>query len=318
MSDPLLLSACAFLMLLILISGVGYRVFYKPGKFLKQLGGPVITDSARRTVIQANPEGGKGSGVTDLLKRLGSKVPSSDAEIANLRTDLMQAGYRSETAAPIFFGLRITAAFVMFILSFLLQSKLPPNPALKLAMMGFGVCAGWILPRFVLEKKTAKRQETLKLSLPDALDMMVVSVEAGLGLDQTIQHIARELQFAHPELADELSLVVLEMRAGKRRADALRNLAERTGEPEIGKLVAILIQNDRFGTSMGESLRTHSDHMRVKRRQEAEERAGKVGVKLVFPIFFFILPSMMVVAAGPGLLQVFKYLFPLMKQMGNQ
>jgi tight adherence protein C len=110
--------------------------------------------------------------------------------------------------------------------------------------------------------------------------------------------------------------VTLEMRAGKRRSEALRNFAERTGESEFRKLVAILIQNDRFGTSMGESLRTHSDFMRTKRKQEAEERAGKVGVKLVFPIFFFILPSMLVVAAGPGILQIFKYLFPMMKSLG--
>jgi tight adherence protein C len=143
----------------------------------------------------------------------------------------------------------------------------------------------------------------------------VVSVEAGLGLDQAIQHVARELQVSHPELSEELSLVTLEMRAGKRRADALRNLADRTGEPEIKKLIAILVQNDRFGTSMGESLRTHSDYMRTQRRQEAEERAGKVGVKLVFPIFFFILPSMLIVAAGPGILQIFKDLFPMMRQV---
>ena len=146
---------------------------------------------------------------------------------------------------------------------------------------------------------------------------MVVSVEAGLGLDQAIQHVGRELQESHPQLAEELSLITLEMRAGTRRSDALRNLAERTGEPEIRKLVAILIQNDRFGTSMGESLRSHSDFLRVRRRQEAEERAGKVGVKLVFPIFFFILPSMMIVAAGPGMLQLFKHLFPMMKQIGG-
>ena len=107
------------------------------------------------------------------------------------------------------------------------------------------------------------------------------------------------------------------MRAGKRRSEALRNLAERTGESELRKLVAILIQTDRFGTSIAESLRTHSDFMRVRRRQDAEERAGKVGVKLVFPIFFFLLPSMLVVAAGPGLLQVFKYLFPLMRSFGH-
>jgi tight adherence protein C len=163
----------------------------------------------------------------------------------------------------------------------------------------------------------AKRELLLRLSLPDALDLLVVSIEAGLGLDQAIQHVARELQVSHPDLSEELSLVTLEMRAGKRRADALRHLAERTGEPEIGKLTAILIQNDRFGTSMGESLRTHSDFLRTRRRQEAEERAGKVGVKLVFPIFFFILPSMLIVAAGPGILQVVKNLFPLMKSVGK-
>jgi tight adherence protein C len=173
---------------------------------------------------------------------------------------------------------------------------------------------GYYFPGFMLDKKIAKRQDTLRLSLPDALDMMVVSVEAGLGLDQAIQHVGRELQMTHKELSEELSLVNLEMRAGKRRSEALRNLAERTGEPELQKLVAVLVQTDRFGTSIGDSLRAHSDFLRVKRRQEAEERAGKVGVKLVFPIFFFILPAMLVVAAGPGLLQVFKYLFPLMKQ----
>jgi len=144
----------------------------------------------------------------------------------------------------------------------------------------------------------------------------VVSVEAGLGLDQAIMNVSRELLTTHREISEELSLVNLEMRAGKRRADALRNLADRTGEPELRKLVSILIQSDRFGTSMGESLRTHSDFMRVRRRQEAEERAqGRV--KLVFPIFFFILPSMMVVAAGPGLLQLFKHLFPMMKDFGR-
>jgi tight adherence protein C len=128
--------------------------------------------------------------------------------------------------------------------------------------------------------------------------------------------VGRELAVSHPLLSEELSLVTLEMRAGKRRAEALRNFAERTGEPEVRKLVAIMIQNDRFGTSMGESLRTHSDYLRTRRRQEAEERAGKVGVKLVFPIFFFILPSMVIVAAGPGLLQIFKDLFPMMKKLG--
>jgi tight adherence protein C len=180
-----------------------------------------------------------------------------------------------------------------------------------------GAFAGWSLVGFVLAKKISRRQDRLRLSLPDALDLLVISVEAGLGLDQAILNVSRELEISHRELSEELGMVSLEMRAGKRRMDALKNLAERTGEPETRRLMAILVQSDRFGTSMADALRAHSDAMRVRRRQEAEERAGKVGVKLVFPIFFFILPSMLVVAAGPGLLQVFKYLFPMMRQFGQ-
>ncbi|HXB69891.1 MAG TPA: type II secretion system F family protein [Candidatus Acidoferrales bacterium] len=307
-------AACAFLMLMLLISWVGYRLIYKPGRFLRQLGQPVITNDAQRG-LGANGEPEPGMLVT-VLQQIGSRVPSSDAEVANLKADMIRAGFRSEHALPVFYGIRIVSTLTMLALCIMLEARMPNNMVMKIGLMATGIGAGWILPRFFLEKKVAKRKEVLRLSLPDALDLLVVSVEAGLGLDQAIQHVARELHGSHPQLSEEMSLVTLEMRAGKRRSDALRNFAERTGEAEFRKLVAILIQNDRFGTSMGESLRTHSDFLRTRRRQEAEERAGKVGVKLVFPIFFFILPSMLVVAAGPGLLQIFKYLFPMMKQMG--
>ena len=244
-------------------------------------------------------------------------MPSSEAEVATLKADLIRAGFRSENALPVFYGVRIVATLLMLVLCIMMESKMPPNPVMKLGLMasgmrrraGFCRASSW-------KRRWPSAQEILRLSLPDALDLLVVSVEAGLGLDQAIQHVARELHASHPQLSEEMSLVTLEMRAGKRRSEALRNFAERTGEAEFRKLVAILIQNDRFGTSMGESLRTHSDFLRMRRRQEAEERAGKVGVKLVFPIFFFILPSMLVVAAGPGLLQIFKYLFPMMKTIG--
>jgi tight adherence protein C len=315
MNSPLIFSLCAFLMLLVAIVGVGYRIFYKPGKFLKQLGTPVITGQKRVLVddqAEAEP-----STIVTVLHRIGSKVPSSEGEIATLRANLMRGGFRSENAVPVFYGLRIVSTLAMLVLVIMLEPHMAPNPVMKIALMVTGCASGWILPRFVLEKKVARRQETLRLSLPDALDLLVVSVEAGLGLDQAIQHVSRELQVSHPLLSDEMSLVMLEMRAGKRRSEALRNFADRTGEGEIRKLVAILVQNDRFGTSMGESLRTHSDFMRVARRQQAEERAGKVAVKLVFPIFFFILPSMLIVAAGPGILQIFKYLFPMMKHVGG-
>jgi tight adherence protein C len=314
MEYPVLFSICAFLMLMVIISWVGYRLIYKPGKFMRQLGNPVITNDSRR-LIDAGGEP-EASTIVTFLHQLGSKVPSSDREVATLKADLIRAGFRSDNALPVFYGIRILITLAMLVFCVALEAKMPPSPIMRMGLMASGVGAGWILPRFFLEKKVAKRQEVLRLSLPDALDLMVVSIEAGLGLDQAIQHVARELYGSHPELSEEMSLVTLEMRAGKRRSEALRNFAERTGEAEFRKLVAILIQNDRFGTSMGESLRTHSDFLRVRRRQEAEERAGKVGVKLVFPIFFFILPSMLVVAAGPGILQIFKYLFPMMKTLG--
>ena len=229
---------------------------------------------------------------------------------------LMRAGFRSEKALPVFYSMRILSTLAMTFMSLMVQAKMPQNPAMSVALLVFGCAAGWVFPRMFLEKKVLKRQDILRLSLPDALDLLVVSVEAGLGLDQAIQHVARELDVSHPELSEELSLVMLEMRAGKRRQEALRNFGERTGEsrnPQAGR-------DSRAERPLrhqhGESLRTHSDFMRTRRRQEAEERAAKVGVKLVFPIFFFILPSMLIVAAGPGILQIFKYLFPMMKKLG--
>jgi tight adherence protein C len=314
MDHPVLFSTCAFFMLVLILSWVGYRLIYKPGRFMRQLGRPVITtDSERLLDVGGEAET---STIVTFLHGIGSRVPSSEAEVANLKLDMIRAGFRSESALPVFYGIRIVVTLVFMLLCIMMLAKMPDNPVMKLALMASGIGAGWILPRFFLEKKVAKRQEVLRLSLPDALDLMVVSIEAGLGLDQAISHVAHELYGSHPELSDEMSLVTLEMRHGKRRSEALKNFADRTGEAEFRKLVAILVQNDRFGTSMGESLRTHSDFLRVRRRQEAEERAGKVGVKLVFPIFFFILPSMLIVAAGPGILQVFKYLFPLMKTAG--
>jgi len=287
MAHPLAFSALTFLALMSVMTWAGYRVLYKPGRFLRRLGKPVIGNDTRQTIaIDEEPEA---STLITVLHQIGAHVPASAAEAADLRTQLIRAGYRSENAATVLYGVKIVAVLAMLVPCMMLESRMQPNPMMKLALLASGVAAGWILPRFVLEKKVAKRQNIIRLSLPDALDLMVVSVEAGLCL----------------------------IRAGKRRSDALRNLAERTGEPEISKLVAILIQNDRFGTSMGESLRNHSDFLRTRRRQEAEERAGKVGVKLVFPIFFFILPSMMIVAAGPGMLQIFKYLFPMMQQVGR-
>jgi tight adherence protein C len=231
-----------------------------------------------------------------------------------VRADLIAAGYRAENAVWIYFGLRAISAAVVVVMALLLRSSITSNPVLAIVIPIAAGFAGWFGPSYVLDSLVSARQERIRDGLPDTLDLIVVCVEAGLGLDQALQHVSRELMDVHVDISQELEIVNLEIRGGKRRIDALRGLSARTGEPELSKLVAVMVQTDRFGTSIADSLRTHSDFMRVRRRQEAEERAAKVGVKLVFPIFFLILPSMMIVVAGPGLLQVFKYLFPMMRQ----
>ena len=313
MTGPILIAVGLFALLMAGISLYGWRRYAKPGKIYQQLGQPVIT-SGRSLLEDADKK--EESAAVRMLRKIGERIPNSPADASELRRSLMMAGYRNDQAVTIFTGIRVVsvAALVLVVLAFGLFRD---NFMMRVLMLGMSGIMGWVGAGMVLQRRIKARQERLRLSLPDALDLMVVSVEAGLGLDQAIQHVAHELHMSHPEVSEEWGLVNLEMRAGKRRSEALRNLAERTGEPELRKLVAILVQNDRFGTSMAESLRAHSDFMRTRRRQDAEERAGKVGVKLVFPIFFFILPSMMIVTAGPGLLQIFKQLFPMMDQFGG-
>jgi tight adherence protein C len=304
------ISFALFAILMAAISIYGYRRYAKPGRVYEQLGGPAEISNP---VLDKRSDDEPGLTVT-VIEQIGRNVPISPQDATLTRGELIAAGYRNDSALPIFYGLKIIFCATVVLLAFMFRNNLTSNTILEVVLVATAGFLGYFGPNFYLDHLVDKRRENLRMSLPDALDLMVISVEAGLGLDQAIQYVARELRITHQILAEELGLLNLEIRAGKRRAEALRNLADRTGESELRKLVAILIQTDKFGTSMADSLRTHSDFMRVRRRQEAEERAGKVGVKLVFPIFFFILPSMLLVAAGPGLLQVFKYLFPLMRQ----
>jgi tight adherence protein C len=305
-----ILAVGMFLILAGVISFVGYRRYARPSRIYDQLGGQAtFTMPSIDKLSEEDP----GLAVW-VLETVGEKVPIDPADATVIRQDMVMAGYRSESALPIYLGTRVLLCATLVILAFVFRNNITSNAILAVVVPVAAGFLGYFGPSFYLDHLISARQERIRLSLPDALDLMVVSVEAGLALDQSIQYVGKELVVAHPDIALEFQLINLEIRAGKRRTDALRNLAKRTGEPELGKLVAILIQTERFGTSIADSLRTHSDFMRVRRRQEAEERASKVGVKLVFPIFFLILPSMLVVAAGPGLLQVFKFLFPMMKQ----
>ena len=186
-----------------------------------------------------------------------------------------------------------------------------PNLPLALA----GAALGYLLPSMALGRMAKRRQHRIRLSLPDALDLLVVSVEAGLGLDQAIQRVGEELAFAHPDLSDELRLINLELRAGKARAEALHNLADRTGVDDIASLVAMLVQTDKFGTSVAQSLRVHSETLRTKRRQRAEEAAAKTGVKMVFPLVFCIFPAIWVVTIGPAAIKFVQVLIPMAEEM---
>ena len=304
----ILLSLLLFAVLMLAIGYFGYRRIARPGKVYEQLGG----EATFAAPGFSETETGDGM-VVRIIQELGEKVPIDPADASLLRRDLMAAGYRSESALFYYQAARVIAIAVLVVLALIFRGYITSNGILAIVIPIAAGFLGFFGPSLYLDHLVSNRHDRLRMSLPDALDLMVVSVEAGLGLDQAIQYVARELITTHPDVSEEFQLVNLEIRAGKRRVEALRNLAERTGETELRKLVAILVQTERFGTSIADSLRTHSDFMRVRRRQEAEERANKVGVKLVFPIFFFILPSMLVVSAGPGLLQVFKYLFPLMK-----
>jgi tight adherence protein C len=243
-----------------------------------------------------------------MLKRVGEKAPRSPKELGALRLRLVQAGYRRDEALTIFFGIRVTFALVLFAL---LSSSILGRPNMLVALAGLG--AGYLLPGMVLARKAKARAHRIRLSLADMLDLLVVSVEAGLGLDQAISRVGTELAFAYPELSDELRLINLELRAGKARSEALRNLADRTGVDDLSSLVTMLIQTDKFGTSVAQSLRVYSETLRTKRRQRAEEAAAKTGVKMVFPLVFCIFPAIWVVTIGPAAIRFVTVLFPLIE-----
>ena len=245
-----------------------------------------------------------------VFKRIGEKAPKSAKELGQLRLRLVQAGYRRQEALTIFFGIRVFFALGLFSL-FSTSILMRPNTMVALG----GLAIGYILPGMVLARLAKRRAHRIRLSLADMLDLLVVSVEAGLGLDQAMTRVGQELAFAYPELADELRLINLELRAGKPRGEALRNLADRTGVDDLSSLVTMLIQTDKFGTSVATALRVYSETLRTKRRQRAEEAAAKTGVKMVFPLVLCIFPAIWIVTIGPAAIRFVTVLFPMVENM---
>ena len=247
----------------------------------------------------------------DLLKRLGTLVPQSPKDTTVMQRRLIRAGYRNPNALKVLYGAKFVMALVVPVLAFGVIAGSSWESSSKFMATLASIAIGFFAPNEYVRIVAGRRQKQLRRGLPNALDLLVVSVESGLGLDLGIVQVAKELEGAHPEISEEFSLMTLELKAGKRRIEALRNLAERSNVDDLKKLVAVLIQADRFGTSIAATLRNHAEFMRVQARQVAEEKAAKLGVKLVFPIFFCILPSLFVVTVGPMAFKVVRELIPM-------
>jgi tight adherence protein C len=233
---------------------------------------------------------------------LSKAIPLSPADVSRTRAWLIQAGFRDAIHVNYYFGARLLMAGIGFAAVALVSGF--DNVFLLAGIPGLG----FFLPRFILKRMIKDRQMRIRLGLPDALDLTVICVEAGLALDQALMRVGEDLHHAHPDLSDEFHLVTLEMRAGKPRAEALRNLVDRTGVDDIRALVGTLIQTDRFGTSVAQALRVHSDSLRTARRQRAEEQAAKTTIKMVPPLVVFVLLPFLFVSVGPALIQAYRSL----------
>jgi tight adherence protein C len=236
------------------------------------------------------------------LQNFGERVSSGRRDLFETRQKLIRAGYRSQDAVPTYYSLRVLSLIVGAVVILSMLPSLQGRDMIIWIVAGSGVF--WMLPAGFLRRKIRLRKKEIQKALPDALDMLVVCVEAGLGLNQALMRVSEEVENMSPILSEELQIVNLEMRAGTPREDALRNLGQRTDVADLRGLATMLIQTDRFGTSIAQALRVHSDTLRTKRRQRAEEAAAKTTIKLVPPLVFFIFPAIFVVVLGPAMLHL--------------
>ena len=296
---PLIVAIIVFVTVMLVVFSFGAAVITPSsmlGARLRALGGqqqPVENKPAIRERIE------------QALDPLSKAIPLSPSDVSRTRAWLIQAGFRDASHVNYYFGARVLAAALGFLAVAAFQGF--QNPFLLIGIAGLG----FFLPRFILKRRVQERQLRIRLALPDALDLTVICVEAGLPLDQAMTRVGDDLSHAHPELSNEFHLFNLETRAGKPRVEALRNLAARTGVEDVRSLVGTLIQTDRFGTSVAQALRVHSDALRTERRQRAEEQAAKTTVKMIIPLVLFVMPSLIFVTVGPAVIQLLRLLMPV-------
>ena len=295
---PLILSIVVFLTVVVIVFAFGAAAVAPSsvlGSRLREIGW-------QRPKTQPKPA--MRERMQQALDPFSRALPVSPTEVSQTRAWLIQAGYRDPQHVTIYRGMRVLFAALGFFSVFVFTG-------FDSLLLLTGVTAfGFFIPRFLLKKKLKERQRRIRIGLPDGLDLTVICVEAGLSLDQAMMRVGEDLRTAHPELSAEFHLFNLETRAGKPRAEALRNLAERTGVDDIRSLVGTLIQTDRFGTSVAQALRVHSDSLRTERRQRAEEQAAKTTVKMIIPLVLFVMPSLLVVTVGPAIIQLLHIFMP--------
>jgi len=240
-----------------------------------------------------------------MVRTFGDRVTrADDTKRKSVRLQLLRAGYRHPDAVSLYFGLRAVLAIGLpAALVLLAPLSSEPAPKILLGLIGVGML-GWLIPKLYIVRRARRRQRSVQKALPDTLDLLTTCVEAGLGLNQALVRVAEDVLPLSRDMSDELTITNLEIRAGSSRSEALRNLSARTGLSDVSSLTAMLVQTDRFGTSIAQALRVHADTMRDKRRQRAEEAAAKTSIKLLFPLVLFVFPAIFVVILGPAVFHV--------------
>lgn len=307
-----LIPSLVLLVAMILSVTVYYYLIPQPGRVAerrwKELDRHVTAHSGMTTASRAAGGSGSSEVLPEVLNFLGRLFGASAKSSGRLREKLRNAGYYGPNAVINYVGARMLLGLLLPVVVIVLLSVLesPLQYVVSIPFVAMGV--GFWLPSLHLTVRTSKRRLWLRNGLPDALDMMVSCVEAGLGLNAALLRVARELERVHPDLSKELELTNVEMRAGKTREEALRQLGQRTGVKDLKSFAAMLIQADRFGVSVAQALRVFSDSMRTKRRQRAEKAAAETSIKLVFPLVFFVFPALFIILLGPAMIQMIESL----------
>ncbi len=320
MNAPLILSISVFISTILIF--VGMFSYLDARKRQRQVVGKIMAAEDSLVLDKEKEYGGLGregrkSRFQQFISSLGQRIrPQDEEKISGLRVSLLQAGYRSQKAVLVFFGYRVFFAVLLPAIFFVVRVSFAGTvlPGAMTSVAALLAVAGYFLPNLWLKTKINSRQQKMLEGFPDALDLMVVCVEAGMGLDAAINRVGEEMKLRNAVISEEFRLMGLELRAGKIRREALRNLGIRTGLDEVKSLMTLLIQTDKFGTSIAQALRVHSDSMRTRRYQKAEEMAAKLPVKLVIPLILFILPSLFVVVVGPAVIRVMRILLPILRQ----